>query len=35
VKQKMTTKVTLLVALTSLAAFLAKFHGFFGLHNGG
>ena len=31
----MTTKVTLLVALTSLAAFAAKFHCFFGLHNGG
>jgi len=31
----MTTKVTLLVALTSLAAFLAKFHSFWGLHNGG
>ncbi len=31
----MTTKITLLLALTSLAAFLAKFHGFFGLHYGG
>jgi hypothetical protein len=31
----MTTKVTLLLALTSLAAFLAKFQGFWGLHNGG
>lgn len=28
-------KITLLLALTSIAAFAAKFHFFFGLHNGG